>query len=270
MNRKQIKKSKKWICLVLCGLALAGTALWKILPDCLDNLSSAAAYEDLRDRYTDAPEGPAGEQKEDWWLTDVVVRFDALKKENADIVAWLRSDNPEELEIDYPVLYSGDNTEYLRHDLYGREHTAGSIFLEGLNQPDFSDHYIIIYGHNMKNGEMFTDLIKYQSEDYYKAHPIIRFTTANEDSTYEIFSVFKSRVYYKSETNVFRYYNFINANDEAEYNEFVEKAKSSSIYDTGITASYGDDLITLITCSYHVDDGRFVVIGRKFSVGDGP
>lgn len=57
MNRKQIKKSKKWICLVLCGLALAGTALWKILPDCLDNLSSAAAYEDLRDRYTDAPGG---------------------------------------------------------------------------------------------------------------------------------------------------------------------------------------------------------------------
>ena len=45
----------------MCGLALAGTALWKILPDCLDNLSSAAAYEDLRDRYTDAPEGPAGE-----------------------------------------------------------------------------------------------------------------------------------------------------------------------------------------------------------------
>ena len=82
--------------------------------------------------------------------------------------------------------------------------------------------------------------------------------------------MFKIRVYYKSETNVFRYYNFINANDEAEYNEFVEKAKSSSIYDTGITANYGDDLITLITCSYHVDDGRFVVIGRKFSVGDGP
>ena len=115
----------------------------------------------------------------------------------------------------------------------------------------------------MKNGEMFTDLIKYQSKDYYINHPKIRFTTANEDVEYEIFSVFKSRVYYKSETNVFRYYNFINAENEEEYNEFVKNAKASSIYDTGITANYGDDLITLITCSYHVDDGRFVVIGRK-------
>ena len=115
----------------------------------------------------------------------------------------------------------------------------------------------------MKNGEMFTDLIKYKSEDYYINHPKIRFTTTNKDLEYEIFAVFQSRVYYKSETNVFRYYNFINAGNENQYREFITNAKESSIYDTGITANYGDNLITLITCSYHVDDGRFVVIGRK-------
>ena len=115
----------------------------------------------------------------------------------------------------------------------------------------------------MKNGEMFQDLLNYSSKTYYEEHPIIRFTTANEDAEYEIMSAFKSRVYYKSEENVFRYYNFLDAETEEEYNNFVTNAKTSSLYDTGISAQYKDPLITLITCSYHVQDGRFVVIGRK-------
>ena len=80
---------------------------------------------------------------------------------------------------------------------------------------------------------------------------------------FEIFSVFKSRVFYKSEQDVFRYYDFINANTEKEYNEFVEEAKESSLFDNDITAKYGEQLITLVTCSYHVEDGRFVVIGKE-------
>ena len=84
----------------------------------------------------------------------------------------------------------------------------------------------------------------------------------------------EKRAAYILENNNYYYlingYKHLFLNSISKKEKFVEKAKSSSIYDTGITASYGDDLITLITCSYHVDDGRFVVIGRKFSVGDGP
>ena len=241
MNRKQIKKSKKWICLVLCGLALAGTALWKILPDCLDNLSSAAAYEDLRDRYTDAPEGPAGEQKEDWWLTDVVVRFDALKKENADIVAWLRSDNPEELEIDYPVLYSGDNTEYLRHDLYGREHTAGSIFLEGLNQPDFSDHYIIIYGHNMRDGSMFGSLDKYKEQTFWEKNPYFTLYTETMAYRYQIFAC-------QNAANGGSVYK-IGYEPGMEYQNLINSMVENSLIETGIHPDSSQKIMTLSTCT---------------------
>ena len=112
---------------------------------------------------------------------------------------------------------------------------------------------------------MFKDLLNYSSQNYYKKHPIIRFTTANEDSEYEIFSVFRSRVYYKSEKNVFRYYNFIDTQNEDEYNAFIKNAKKASLYDIDVTANYKDPLITLITCSYHVEDGRFVVVGRRKS-----
>lgn len=110
---------------------------------------------------------------------------------------------------------------------------------------------------------MFEDLMKYTDEEFYKEHTKIRFTTATEDTEYEIISVFKSRVYYKDEKNVFRYYYFVNAETEEEYNNYVSSAKEVSIYDTGVTAEYGEQLLTLSTCEYSQEDGRFVVVAKK-------
>lgn len=121
------RKSKRWLLFILAGIAAIAAAIYIYLPDFLDNLRSAQTYDELRDTYVEAPEGDSGEEKEDWWLTDVFVNFDELRGENEDIIAWIRFDNTEETQVDYPVLYSGDNTEYLRKDLYGNEHTAGSI-----------------------------------------------------------------------------------------------------------------------------------------------
>ena len=110
---------------------------------------------------------------------------------------------------------------------------------------------------------MFQNLLNYKSKDYYEQHPTIRFTTNNDDSNYEIISAFESKVYYSSDSNVFRYYYFINSNNEAEYMNFVNNAKNASLYDTGKTAKYGEQLITLSTCSYHTKDGRFAVVAKK-------
>ena len=122
---------------------------------------------------------------------------------------------------------------------------------------------LLIYGHRHEQGIMFEDLTKYQKESFYKQHPNIKFMTNNEESEYEIISVFLSRVYYKSEKNVFRYYIFIDAQNEEEYNEYVKNCKSASLYDTGKTAKYGEQLMTLSTCSYHTEDGRLAVVARK-------
>ena len=110
---------------------------------------------------------------------------------------------------------------------------------------------------------MFEVLMKYAKEDFYKEHTKVKFTTNKDDSIYEVLSVFYSRVYYKSEKNVFRYYYFVNANNEQEYNDFVNNAKKVSLYDTGVTAKYGDQLLTLSTCEYSQEDGRFVVVCKK-------
>ena len=194
--------------------------------------------------------------------TERMLQLEKLKKQNNDIVGWLEIPNT---KINYPVLQTTDNEYYMTHT-YKKEYSKdGSIFLDKDYNWDVPSSNLLIYGHNNKNGNMFQELLKYEDESYYKEHPTIKFTTVNEDCTYEIIAVFKSRVYYKSEKNVFRYYYFINAENEEEYNNYVEESKKASLYDTGKTAEYGEQLLTLSTCEYSQEDGRFVIVARKIS-----
>lgn len=192
--------------------------------------------------------------------TERMLQVQELKKENNDIVGWLEI---KDTNINYPVLQGSDNDYYLTHNYKNEKVAGGSIFLD----KDYSfirpSDNLLIYGHRNKKGLMFEDLEKYADEDFYNNHKTIRFTSTINDSEYEVLAVFYSRVYYKNETDVFRYYYFINANNEEEYNEYVNNCKEASIYDTGVIAEYGDQLLTLSTCDYTQDNGRFVVVARK-------
>lgn len=192
--------------------------------------------------------------------TERMLKVEELQKENSDIVGWIEI---EDTNINYPVLQAADNSFYMNHNYKKEENTYGSIFLDKDYDWNIPSSNLLLYGHNLQNGSLFHDILNYKDKSYYKEHPIIRFTTENKDSEFEIISAFYSRVYYKSEKNVFRYYYFVNADNEEEYNEFVNNAKDASIYDTGKTAEYGDQLITLSTCSYHTEDGRFAIVARE-------
>ena len=192
--------------------------------------------------------------------TERMLQVKQLQAQNTDIVGWLEIENT---NINYPVLQGTDNSYYMTHNYKKENSKNGSIFLDANYNWNIPSNNLLIYGHNLGNGMMFQELLKYEKESFYQEHPIIRFTTAEEDAEYEIISVFKSRVYYKSEKNVFRYYYFINSKSEEEYNQFVKNAKNASLYPIDTTANYGDQLITLSTCSYYVEDGRFAVVGRR-------
>ncbi len=195
-------------------------------------------------------------------VTKKMLQLRELKKQNNDIVAWLEIPNT---KIKYPVLQTTDNEYYMTHT-YKKEYSSdGSIFLDKNYDWNIPSSNLLIYGHNNKNGNMFQNLLEYENENYYKEHSTIEFVTVNEDSNYEIIAVFKSRVYYKSEKNVFRYYYFINAENEEEYNYYVEESKKASLYDTGKTAEYGEQLLTLSTCEYSQEDGRFVIVAKKIN-----
>lgn len=190
--------------------------------------------------------------------TERMIKLENLKKQNSDIIGWIEIKGT---KINYPVVQGKDNSYYLNHNYKKKYSANGAIFLDKDYTWDPLSNNLLIYGHHTT----FKDLLKYQNKKFYNEHPTIRFTTLKEDADYEIIAVFKSKVYYQSEKNVFRYYYFINAKNEEEYNEFITNAKKASLYNTDKTATYGEQLITLSTCSYHTKDGRFVIIGKKLS-----
>ena len=241
--------------LILLGVILIGTALYHIMPDYLDNKKSADTYQTLEQKYLEAkePETEADtrETKKDWWATDVTVAFDALKKENEEIIGWLRFDDADDLHISYPVLYSGDDEKYLRSDIYGEEHIAGSLFLEGKSKPDFLDYYSIIYGHNMRDGSMFGDLDLYKETDFWKNHQYFTLYTENMAYRYQIFSSQMASMSGK----VFR----IGYIPGKEYEDFIDEMVQDSLIETGIHSESSSRILTLSTCTGNGYDSRMTV-----------
>ena len=188
-----------------------------------------------------------------------VSKYQQLYDMNHDFYGWIEIDDT---DINYPVMYTPDDPEkYLHMDFYGNYSESGVLFIDGECVPG-GNHYII-YGHHMFNGSMFGNLPKYEKEEYYEDHKLIHFDTMTEEGTYEIFAAMYSKDYDRNETGVFKYYNYKTLNSEIVFNEFVYNAKQESIYDTGVTPQFGDEILTLSTCNYHTEDGRFVVMARK-------
>ncbi len=190
---------------------------------------------------------------------DNMIRFAALYERNPDFIGWL---SIEETVINYPVMYRPDDPAYyLDHDFDGARSSSGVPFLgEGCG---LGDNNIIIYGHNMNNGTMFSELTCYSEKSYCSAHPYLSFDTLDGNGIYEIIAVFRERVHAQDETGVFRYYAYGGSLTEERFNEYISGIKSLSLYDTGLTAAFGDKLLTLSTCDYHTDNGRFVVVAKK-------
>ena len=123
---------------------------------------------------------------------------------------------------------------------------------------------IIIYGHHMNDGSMFTGLMKYRNKSFWEGHKTITFDTLTDRHQYEVIAVFKTVVYTDS-SDSFKYYEFTDAENAAEFDAYVAKCKELSLYDTGVSAEYGDKLISLSTCEYSRNNGRIVVVAKKIS-----
>ena len=181
--------------------------------------------------------------------------LEELHKENEHVVAWIKIDGT---NVDYPVLYSKDDY-YLNHNYKKEKVEEGSIYIDKYNT--LNDKNLILHGHNMRNGDMFHDLLKYKEKSFYKNHKTIEFYTLDGYNEYEIISVFLSKVYKKTD-DVFKYYKYYGDKIKNNYDEYIENIKDLSLYDINLTAS-GEDLITLSTCEYSTENGRMVVVAKK-------
>ena len=189
----------------------------------------------------------------------ILLQYDALWQQNNDMAGWLWIEGT---DIEYPVMYTPDEPErYLHTDFFGNYAAGGCLFIGEGGGPDAA--HIIVYGHHMKNGTMFGSLRKYSSAEYAAEHPIIHLDTLTEEREYEVVTAFYSQVYNADEVGVFRYYQYTDLSDEKNFNSYVNQMWRSALYKTDAELEYGQRLLMLSTCSYHRDNGRFVVVARE-------
>lgn len=192
-------------------------------------------------------------------VPEVLYKYEDLYNQNKSLIGWVKI---ADTVIDYPVMQTVNNEYYLEHNFYQEYDKNGSIFLDAACSVYPRSTNLIIYGHHMKSGKMFGSLQKYQNESYYEKHKYIQFDSIYEEGTYEVMYVFRDKVYSQEDVN-FKYYEFVDANSEEEFNSYMDEMAAISYYDTGVVAQYGDQLLTLSTCDYQQDNGRFVVVARR-------
>ena len=203
---------------------------------------------------------------------DILDDYKLLYELNSDMIGWLKVDDT---VIDYPVVKTPDDEiKYLYRNFMGEDDVNGTLFMNansvvgvGTKEFEYRDGFppstnMIIYGHTMKSGEMFGNLNRYESETYGKEHNIIKFDSLFEKRQYELISVFYSQVF-DDDSTAFKYYDFHQADTQEEFDYWYNNIKELSLYDTGVTAEFGDEFITLTCCAYHVENGRFVVVAKR-------
>ena len=257
-----MRKKKDYVSLILLftSFAVFAFAAWKLFCIYAEYHQGAETYEELQN-YVQEPKGKDdcstddddGSEKgtEDTGNGHLQVDFEGLKKVNPDVIAWIQIPA---LDIGYPVVQGNDNYYYLHHMFDGQENKNGSIFVDYHNQPDFSDSNTIVYGHNMKNGNMFGTLDHYQDQSLYQQYPCFYIYVPGAVLEYQIISCYAGR-----NGSIGYTYSFPEPED---FQKFVDTVLSYSGYDTGVTVMDSDHIVTLSTCVNTDRNYRYLVHGK--------
>ena len=178
------------------------------------------------------------------------VDFHVLTAANEDIIGWLYSpDTP----INLPVVQGTDNDYYLDRMIDGTVNGAGTLFVDYRNAPGFADYNTVIYGHNMKNKEIFGTLADYKEPSYFAEHPVMWLLTPDGDYKVELVAGFVT----PSDSEVYAF----DQTAEAVL-AIVRQAIAESTFVSDVEIAEGDRFLTLSTCSYEYENARYVLIGR--------
>lgn len=231
-----------------------------------DSEEQADIYEELANlvsqnetEYQEPAENPTADDVESQ-APIILPEYIEIYEQNHDMVGWI---SIEDTRINYPVMQSlEDPNFYLKHSFDKSSSNHGCPYVNANCDVDKPSDNLIIYGHRMKDGSMFADLDKFIDKSFWENHKTITFNTLTQRQTYEVIAVFKVATGTGSETE-FKYYSFTDASSPEEFEDYISQAKGKALYDTGITAEYGEKLLTLSTCEYSNHNGRLVVVARK-------
>lgn len=247
MRKKQKKKNKNFfnciIYLILIGLLIySGIKIFKWNKENSNN-------NNITDKINEA----VTVEKNSEGKEDFNINFNTLKKQNEDTVAWIKVNNT---NVKYPVVKAKDNSFYLTHSFDKSNNSAGWIFADYKNKFDDTDKNIVIYGHNRRDGSMFSSLKNALNPNWYNndLNRNILLYTENEEYNYEIFSIYKI----ESED----YYIKTEFNDENDFEDFLNTITKRSVQDFGVNVSKDDSILTLSTCANN-NKYRVVIHAKK-------
>ncbi len=269
---------KRWIYYALIGICAAvflycainlGIYFW-------DSQQSQSQYEDLTQLLQPIPTVTEGDNTDEVQGTEpypyvtmahpetgeaieLLPEFTELFKLNPHLVGWI---SIEGTNVNYPVVQTTvDNADYYLHRNYYRQYDShGCIYVrEQCDVMKPSDN-LTIYGHRMQDHTMFGHLAKYERKDFWQDHQIIQFYTLKARHQYQIVGVFTTTA---TLGQGFQYHLYEDFANKAQFDKFFQEVQRHALYDTGISASYGDKLITLSTCEYTQENGRLVIVAKQ-------
>ena len=260
----------------LLALVVLIVSLGYILVDvCVVPMQNAQLYNELEEIYQ--PENSEVVTEGDY-PNGMLASFKELYDRNDEVRGWISyhaSGNKDFLNIEYPVMFSGDNDKYLTIDFNGKKNKNGALFFDMNNQLDSADaenRSLIIYGHNMASGQMFAGLNKFiGSVSNARAAAELTMSTLYEKSTYRVFAVLitdedeTANWYFNTRRTQFA--------GAADFLGFVEQLRNRSLFDYPVEVDADDELLVLSTCTAKstakIKDGRLVVVARKVRPGEG-
>lgn len=232
-----------------------GVSTFYIIRTCKETGRQEKLYEGLQTTVAKKEPVSAAESE-----TVMLPEYAELYRQNSDLIGWICI---EDTNINYPVMQSKDEPNfYLKHGFDKKYADCGCPYVQENCDAQKPSDNLIIYGHHMKNGSMFSDLEKFKKKDFWEEHKTFSFNTFYEKQTYEVIAVFKTVVYTGS-ANEFKYFQFSDAQTPEQFDEYIAKCKEKALYDTGVSAEYGDKLITLSTCEYSNRNGRLVLVAKR-------
>lgn len=258
--KEYLKKYQSVICIAaaVCLLGAAAFCGFHVYDHYAHQNEQTEAFEEIAEKVeqaqedeSQAPEIPLTEEE------SILPEYGELFLQNPDMVGWIKVEGT---NINYPVMQTPNEPNfYLKHNFEKEYSDLGTPYVQEDCDIAASDN-LVIYGHHIKGQRMFGALEEYKSQSFYEEHKTIQFDTLTQHNEYEVIAVFKTVAY---SLEGFRYYDFVDAENKDEFNAYVEKCKELALYDTGVTAEYGDRLITLSTCEYSSQNGRLVVVAKK-------
>ena len=260
-----MKKTLQSFCLIIC-IAVFCFSVWKLFVIWQEYHAGDEIYDSIEKqvaiKQTDSsPAEPGQSETPDRddnigvSVPDSLVNLEELKEINSHAIGWIMIPDT---SINYPILQTANNNDYLRRTITGEDNKAGCIFADYRCADPFHSANTIVYGHNLLNGKMFSDLMNYEDENWYKEHPCIYIQTYDGVRVYEVYSCYRT-------ADNSRTYTFGLKTETEFYENYLNQTLEQALYPTDITPLSSDQIITLSTCTTETAEQRFVVHARLFT-----